>query len=70
MKRISIDYNRYLRAPVIELVVLPAERPGLHEHDIVIAEGEDGIADRKAEVLSISGPKVTIRFLEPPMAVR
>lgn len=65
MKHIPIDYNRYLRADVIELVLLPAELAGLRAHDIVVAEGEDGIPDRKAEVLAIDGPRITLRFLEP-----
>ncbi len=69
MKRIPIDYNRYLRADVIELVLLPTELVGLHADDIVLAEGEDGIPDRKAEVLAIDGPRVTIRFLDPLPAV-
>lgn len=65
MKRIPIDYNRYLRAEVIEVVLLPAELAGLRVHDIVVAEGEDGIPDRNAEVLATDGPRVTLRFLDP-----
>ncbi len=65
MKHVPIDYNRYLRADVVELVLLPAELAGLRTHDVVLAEGEDGIPDRKAEVLAIDGPRVTLRFLDP-----
>ena len=65
MMRIPIDYNRYLRADVIDLVLLPTELAGLHLCDIVLAEGEDCIPDRKAEVIALDGPRVTIRFLDP-----
>ena len=65
MKRIPIDYTRYLRAEVVDLVLLPPELAGLHEREVVIASGEDGIPDRKAEVLKIDGARVTIHFLDP-----
>lgn len=62
---VRIDYTRWLRSPVVEVALRARQRAGLHVGDLVIVDGEDGIPERKARVLSIVGPKVRLEFAVP-----
>ncbi len=62
---VRVDYTRWLRSPVVETALGAQERAGLHVGDFVIVDGEDGIPERKARILSILGHKVRLEFVEP-----
>jgi len=68
MRRLTVDYNRYLRSPVVEVALFASERVGLHVGETVVVNGEDGIPERRATVISIDGGKVKLRFIDPVRA--
>ena len=41
MRRLTVDYTRYLRSPVVEVAVFASERVGLHVGETVLVNGED-----------------------------
>lgn len=68
MHRLTVDYTRYLRSPVVEVALFASERIGLKVGDTVLVNAEDGIPERRATVLSIDGGKVKLRFIDPVKA--
>jgi hypothetical protein len=62
---VRVDYTRWLRSPVVEVSLSARQRSSLHAGDLIIVDGEDGIPERKARILSIVGPKVRLEFVEP-----
>jgi hypothetical protein len=68
MHTLTVDYSRYLRSPVVEVALFASERAGLKVGDTVLVNGEDGIPERRATVLSIDGGKVKLRFIDPVRA--
>jgi hypothetical protein len=68
MHRLTVDYTRYLRSPVVEVALFASERAGLNVGDTVLVNGEDGIPERRATVLSIDRGKVKLRFIDPVRA--
>jgi hypothetical protein len=68
MHRLTVDYTRYLRSPVVEVALFASERIGLRVGDTVLVNGEDGIPERRATVLSIDAGKVKLRFIDPVRA--
>lgn len=65
MTTIWIDYNRYLRADEITVPVRSSQLRLLSPGSVVLVQGDDGIPDRKAEVLSITGRNVRLHFQDP-----
>ena len=65
MAHVRVDYTRWLRSPIVEIALGAGQRASLHVGDLVIVDGEDGIPERKARVLSIVGPKQQLEFVEP-----
>jgi hypothetical protein len=68
MHRLTVDYTRYLRSPIVEVALFASERAGLNVGDMVLVNGEDGIPERRATVLSIDRGKVKLRFIDPVRA--
>ncbi|MCU1493837.1 MAG: hypothetical protein JWO62_1601 [Acidimicrobiaceae bacterium] len=68
MRTLTVDYTRYLRSPVVEVALLPSERAGLHIGETVFVNGEDGIPERRATVLSIDNGKAKLKFIDPVQA--
>ena len=68
MHRLTVDYTRYLRSPVVEVALFASERAGLDVGETVLVNGEDGIPERRATVLSIEGGKAKLRFIAPVKA--
>jgi hypothetical protein len=68
MHRLTVDYTRYLRSPVVEVALFASERAGLNVGDTVLVNGEDGIPERRATVLSSDRGKVKLRFIDPVRA--
>ena len=68
MHRSTVDYTRYLRSPIVEVALFASERAGLNVGDTVLVNGEDGIPERRATVLSIDRGKVKLRFIDPVRA--
>jgi hypothetical protein len=68
MHRLTVDYTRYLRSPIVEVALFASERAGLNVGDTVLVNGEDGIPERRATVLSIDRGKVKLRFIDPVRA--
>jgi hypothetical protein len=65
MTSIWIDYNRYLDADEISVPLRDSQLRHLHEGDVVTVEGDDGIPERKATIVSIDGRNVQLRFERP-----
>jgi hypothetical protein len=65
MIRLTVDSTRYLRSPVVEVALFAFELAGLQVAKTVLVNGEDGIPERSATVLSINGGKVRLRFVDP-----
>jgi hypothetical protein len=65
MTSIWIDYNRYLDADEISVPLRDSQLRQLHEGDVVTIEGDAGIPERKATIVSIDGRNVRLRFDRP-----
>ena len=65
MTTIWIDYNRYLGAEEIVVPLRQSQLAELAPGVVVMVEGDDGIPERKATVLSIEGRSARLRFLDP-----
>jgi hypothetical protein len=68
MHRLTVDHDRYLRSPVVEVALFVSERAGLRVGATVLVNGEDGIPERRATVLSIDRGRVKLRFIDPVRA--
>jgi hypothetical protein len=65
MTSIWIDYNRYLDADEIIVPLRDSEVRQLHAGAVITVEGDDGIPERKATVVSIDGRSIRLRFDRP-----
>jgi hypothetical protein len=64
MHRLTVDYTRYLRSPVVEVALFASERAGLNVGDTVLVNGEDGIPETVARS-SFASSTLSGRLPEP-----
>jgi hypothetical protein len=68
MRRLTVDYTRYLRSPLVDVALFASERVGLQVGETVLVNGEDGIPETRATVISIDRGRVKLRFIDPVRA--